>query len=42
MIVKEVKHLLLKGERIILECKEAKNAVSKPIYVSYSTFNQTS
>ena len=37
----EIQQLLLKGERITLECKEAKNAIPKSIWESYSAFANT-
>ena len=41
MTINDIHQLLLKGERITLECKEAKNAVPKSIWESYSAFANT-
>lgn len=41
MISQDIQQLLLKGERITLECKEAKNAIPKSIWETYSAFANT-
>ena len=41
MTEKDIKELLLRGERITLECKEAQRAVPKSVWESYSAFANT-
>lgn len=41
MTEKDIKDLLLRGERIILECKEAQRAIPKSVWESYSAFANT-
>ena len=38
---KTIKDTLLKGERVILECKKAKAEVPKSIWQTYSAFANT-
>lgn len=37
----DIKQLLLRGERIILECKEAQRTIPKSVWESYSAFANT-
>ena len=39
--INEIKSMLLKGETVNLECKEAKNTMPKSAYESYSSFANT-
>lgn len=37
----DIKQLLLRGERITLECKEAQRTIPKSVWESYSAFANT-
>lgn len=41
MNINDIKQLLLRGERITLECKEAQKSIPKSVWESYSAFANT-